>query len=231
MSKHVWAATLAATLAAAAPAAAFQFNGAEIEAGYSAFFDDTDFSRTSLHGSAEFGFNRNVAVQLDFSHYDFDFINQDAQTYTVHGIFHASERTSFGLFGGTDDASGGDQSFYGIEIGHELSEFEFEAYLSRTENDDTLLGLSGRHPIAPKVTLGASFDHIEPDIGPSLTRFGVKTDYRVSGNFEIFAELGTARASGGGSEGFFALGGRITFGDQRGTTFGRRGVLDKIPGL
>ena len=46
-------------------------------------------------------------------------------------------------------------------------------------------------------------------------------------------EVGSAKASAlglSGSEPFVGLGGRVTFGADRGTTFDRRSLLDLLPG-
>jgi hypothetical protein len=70
--------------------------------------------------------------------------------------------------------------------------------------------------------------------GAALTRIGVKVDHDLNQSLNIHAEVGSLKASAfglSGSDTFVGIGAKIKFGADRGTTFGKRGLLDMIPGL
>lgn len=228
-------------------AQAFEVTGGEISLGYSAFTEKLGgerLSNTSLSGSIEMGLTRDFSAQVDLSLYQFNQLSalgaNNGKNLTLHGIYHIDESISVGGFYGMDRIEGIDLDFYGAEVGYESASFEAEAYfaigdIDGLSGDGSVVGLSGAFPVANKVDLigSASFGKIDGGVDFSLIEAGVK--YDVSDNFGLSASYGVADGSAGGfnasSEGYFAIEAEITFGADRGATFGERGMLRLIPGL
>jgi hypothetical protein len=226
---------------------AFEVTGGEISLGYSAFVETPGgetFSNTTLSGSIELGFTRDFSAQVDLSLYQFNQLSalgaNNGNNLTLHGIYHIDESISVGGFYGMDRIEDLDLDFYGAEVGYESASFEAEAYFAIGEidglsGDGSVIGLSGAFPVADNLDMigSASFGKIDGGVNFNLIEAGVL--YDVSNNFGVSASYGVADGSIGGfdtsSEGYFAVEAEITFGADRGATFGERGILRLIPGL
>ncbi len=235
MKTHLIAVMGVSFLCAPAVQAA-EITGGSVGLSYSAFADDTDFSRLSIEGSLEVGFDRNVSLQFDLGHDRFGETDVDGTTYGLHGIYHLDEMTSLGAFYTNERTEGDDFDIFGVEAGHESGRTEFEGYLAGVDYDggsSTLFGLSGRYALDNGLGLGASYDKFDDDFG-DISTLAVRLDRDVSASTNLHLEIGSAKVSAGGfsdSEMFVGLGGTIAFGADRGATFERRGVLKLIPGL
>lgn len=221
-------------------AQAVEITGGSVGLSYSAFTEDTDFNKLSLSGSVEVGFNQNISAQFDAGTDALGFTNVDAVSFGLHGIYHMSDQTSFGAFytiekaeyDGFDD----DGDIIGVEFGHEVGLTEFEGYLGRGESSGvsgTMLGLSGRYAMANGVGITGSFDYLDIE-GIEGRTLAIRLDGDVSENLNMFVEVGTGKATAFGyseSEPFVGIGGKITFGAERGATFERRSLADLLPGL
>lgn len=230
-------AVLGATILSAQHAQAFEFTGGSVALSYSAFTEDTDVSRLGIEGSVEMAFNRNVSLQVDLGYNDFNATGFDTTTLGFHGIYHLSDETSLGAFYANEDASNaGDVDIFGIEAGHETGQYEFEGYLARLNGDGSnadMIGVMGRYEFANELGVTGSYDYVDVE-GTKLSKLAVRLDRDVSPNVNLFVELGSAKANGGGlsgSEPFVGLGGKYVFGAQRGATFGQRGFTRILPGL
>ena len=221
----------------AAPASAFEVTGGELELTYSAFEEDSDFSRTSLEGSLEAAFSRSVAAQVDLGGYKFNFVDDEATNATVHAIYHANDAASFGIFYGQDSLDGESTDFYGLEAGHEFEGVDIEAYVATGEEadvDGTVIGINGVIALNDRFDIGASYDTADFDGDVSLNRFAVTGTAHVTDNMGVFAEVGSLEGEVAGlsdSELFFGVGAEVTFGAKRGSTFGQRGLAHLVPGL
>jgi hypothetical protein len=216
---------------------AAEVTGGSVGLSYSAFAEDTDFSKISLEGSVEIGFNRNFSVQGDLGYNDFNETGLSAVTLGLHGIYHISDTTSLGAFYTNETADGGgDADIYGLEVGHEAGQFGLEGYLARVDGesaDSDIIGVAARYEFRNALGLGGSYDYIDVD-GTDISRLAVQLDRDVSESVNLFVELGTAKANSGGlsgSEPFVGLGGKYVFGAGRGSTFDQRGLTRLIPGL
>ncbi len=230
-------AAAAALFALSAPATlAQQVTGGSLTLSHSAFTDDGDFAKTSLGGSVELGFSREFGLQADVGLNRLNAADETATNLVLHGIYHLSEDTSAGLFLGLDHIDGESQSFVGLEFGHQSGRTGFEGYLGRAEDSGvsgTMLGLSTRYAVTEGAGIGLSVDRGEVE-DVRLTRYSLNGDIAVAPNMTIFGEVGTLHGSVPGasdSEGYVKLGGKITFGAKRGTTFGQRSLLNVLPGL
>ncbi|SMX31773.1 hypothetical protein [Actibacterium lipolyticum] len=227
--------TLAATAVTALfaqPAAALELNGGEVQLGYSTFPEETDLSRTALQGSVEIGFTQKFAAQLDLSHFNFDFANEDGQNVTLHAIYNVGPVVSVGAFYGMDKVADADLDFYGIEGGSQTQVFDTEAYLGYLDgdNDGTLVGLYGRFAVSENWGLSASYDLADIDGGSDVSRYAFTVDYRMAQGIELFGQVGSVEI-GDDAEAYVGIGAKYRFGADGGVTFGRRGFLEQIPGL
>jgi len=228
-----------AAAASASVAHAVEITGGSVELSYSAFTEETDANKTSLTGSVEVGFNRNISAQVDAGTDSFGFTDLDSVSFGVHRIYHMSDETSFGAFYTLEEAELGgvkdDGDIFGVEFGHEVGLTEFEGYLGRGESSGlsgTMLGLSGRYAMANGVGITGAIDYLDVE-GIEARKLTVRLDGDVSQNLNMFVEVGTGKVSGFGvseSDPFVGIGGKITFGADRGATFERRSLVDLLPG-
>ncbi len=232
--------TILVTLAAmglAQSASAVEVIGGTAEIGYSTFTSDSSLSRTIAAGGIEVGFSRAFSMQLDLAMYGLNTISRTGRNVTLHSNFHINDSGSVGLFLGSEDISGPNASYYGIEGGFELPEADIEMYLSREDDgasDVNQFGISVSHDFGNDLGISGKYDRASFNGGADLTRFSVGMDYNLSPTSKLYGEVGTLSASAvglSGSETFIGIGARINFGGGRGVTFNRRGLLDIIPGL
>lgn len=214
-----------------------EVTGGSLALSHSAYTDDTSVANTALEGSVEYGFSRNFSLQGDLGYNSFHDSDTHLTNATVHGIFHINPSTSLGGFVGVDSSNSNSSTVYGLEFGHAVSgQTGVEGYVAQNEDngaDLTQIGLSGRYEMTPQVGFGASLDYGNFDIKADVTRFAISADYAVADNLRLSAELGEvdAKAFGfGGSEAYVKLGAKITFGANRGTTFGTRSLSRLLPG-
>ena len=219
-------------------AMAAEITGGSIKLEYSAFTDETDFSRVGIEGSLEVAFNRNFSVQADLGYQSFNETDLDSNVYGLHGIYHLDDDTSFGIYYTKDDTDLGDLDIVGVEVGHEMSNVELEAYLAYADADvadGALFGLSGRYEFENTVGITGSFDRFdEGSIDANVLTVAV--DYDVTPNVNLFLKAGGGEIGidGFGStdfEGFVGVGAKIAFGNKRGATFEQRSLTKFIPGL
>lgn len=237
--KRILAAALCAT--AIAPAAqAIEVTGGMIELSYSAFLDDMDADKASVKGSVEFAFDHVFSAQLDIGADNFGLSQVDNLSLGAHGIYHLNQSTSVGAFytrdslelaGFTDHAN-----YFGVEAGHGAGPADFEGYLGRIEADGadgTTIGVSGRYAMPNTLGVTGAIDYADIE-GLDVRTLSVRIDGDLSENVNLFVEAGTTKlstAGGSDSEPFVGIGGRITFGAARGTTFERRSVAELLPGF
>ncbi|EPX79836.1 porin [Litoreibacter arenae] len=237
MKSSIHALAALALCASIQPSVAFELTGGSVDLSYSAFTDETDVSKLALQGSVEAAFTRNFGAQLDLSYHDFNLVNDSGTNVTLHALYHVNEVASLGLFYGRDSDGTTDIDFYGIEGGYEFADFDAEMYLATGDEagiSGNILGISGRYGLNEQTGLGGSIDRVDFDGGVDVTRIGLKVDHDLTETFNLNAEVGTLRASASGvsdSEAFVGIGAQFKFGAERGATFGKRGLLDLLPGL
>ncbi|MCU9846572.1 hypothetical protein OEZ60_00945 [Defluviimonas sp. WL0024] len=235
--KSVFAFAIVASTLAFTPAMAVEVTGGDLAFSYSTFTDDTDVSKLAVTGAVEIGFTPNFGVQFDAGAHAFNLIDETGTNLTLHGIYHANDQVSFGGFYGNDRLFGDNQDFYGLEAGFDLGAANAEAYLAHADDAGfhvNITGLSGSYGFDHGFTLGGSLQHANFDGGLDVTRFGATGSYAVSPTFDVYAELGTVKAGAFGfsnSEPYVGIGAAMTFGAERGATFGRRGLFELLPGL
>lgn len=217
------------------PVFAQEVTGGSLALSRSGFLGDTRIAKTAIDGQIELGFGRSFSLQGDLGFSNLDAADQTGVTATVHAIYHVTDQTSLGLFYGADRIGGNTVDFTGFEVGQETAAFDLEAYVAYGEESGVsgnVAGASGRYAVNDSLGVGASIQHGDLD-GLGITRIGLQGDVAVAPRFSVSAEIGSVSGSAVGtsnSETFIGLGGRITFGADRGATFGKRGLLNLIPG-
>lgn len=233
MNKFLLTAALSAAVFGQS-ALAGNVTGGSVGFDYSAFTEDSagTLEKSTLSSSLEYGFDRTFAIQGDLSLTHFGLSEYDAGNLTLHGIYHFNESTSLGAFIGRDTIENEGLTFYGLEAGHEVGQISGETYIAYAEDsgvDGTLFGLAGMYDVNDAFGLGVSYDRLDVE-DLDADRITLEAEYRLQG-FVISAEFGQAEIGGLGSENFFGIGARMTFGAKRGSTFGQRGLIDVLPGL
>lgn len=215
---------------------AVEVTGGSVGLSYSAFVDETDFNHLGIEGSVELGWTRNWATQFDLAHDRFDASGVDTITYGVHGIYHMNDATSFGLFYSVEDGDGDSIDIFGLEAGHEFSNWDVEGYLGRADDgaaDADMYGVMGRTELENGFGFAAEYRVVDFGNGVDIERLSVSLDRDVSANTNLYLEVGTSRLNVlgvSGSEPFIGVGGTYRFGAERGATFGVRNVLGILPG-
>lgn len=234
MKNHMITTAFAVTLSAGV-AAAQEFKG-DITLGYSAFTQDTSVNRLAAEGAFEFGVSDRGSVQLDLGLYGFGASNFDGTNLVLHGIYDVNAQGSAGLFLGLEEVDGDSIDFYGLEYGQSFGTGGVEAYVARGEDagvTGTLIGVEGEFAVSDSFGLGLKLDNADFDGALDVTRLGVKGIYALGQGSSVYAEIGSLRADAfglSGSEGFVGVGLSIGLGGDE-ATFGRRGLLNLIPGL
>ncbi len=220
-----------------------ELTGGYVDLGYSTF-TDSDFGDVfNLNGACELAFSRSFSAQLDLGGYRFQNLNENATGWTLHANLHTTRNASFGAVYGRENVDGPDFDFYGSEAGFDAGPVDVEGYLGHQEVPDfsgfggTLFGVSVSNDVTDKWQISASYDLVDNIYGVlDFGLFSVGANYAVSDNAELYGNIGTAHISspiisGSTNEAYVGIGIRMNLGNERGTTFGRRGVLDKLPGL
>lgn len=226
---------LGASLALAIPAQAVEMTGAEVGLSHSFFTDDTSFAKTTLEGSAELGFGPMFGVQGDLGVNWLNETDQTATSVTLHGLYHVTDQTSLGLFYGSDKLDDDHLDYYGFEVGQKGDSFDVEAYLGRGEDSGltgTMMGLEGRFAVSGAFGAGGKLQSVDYEEA-SMTRIGLTGDYTMYNGMGITAEIGRLNSDGMGigDETYLGIGAKMSFGPNQGVTFGKRGILDVVPGL
>lgn len=229
-------AALTILLLAAAPAAqAFEITGGSVELGYSGFTGNLlkKLDKTTLSGQMEIGFSQAFSVQADLGFMVFGFNDENARNFGLHSIYHVSDTTSLGMYFGQDRILGGSLSITGVEVGHQAGMVGLEGYLTYAKDsveDGLVFGGSAGLDLSDSAGIGLRYDRADVD-GTDFSRLALTGEYTLASGLALTGELGSADIADSGSEPFFGIGARMTFGANRGATFGNRSVLNLLPGL
>ena len=113
------------------PAFAFDVTRGEVSVGHSLFTDNSNVAQSRLEGSVELGFSQSFGVQVDARLQSFNLASETSTAFALHGLFHLSQSTSAGIFLGTENFASDNNTFYGAEVGTELSRGDVEGYIWR----------------------------------------------------------------------------------------------------
>ncbi len=235
MNRPLTGIALGASLAFAIPAHAVEMTGAEVGLSHSFFTDDTSYAKTTLEGSAELGFGPTFGLQGDLGVNWLNETDETGTSVTLHGLYHVTDQTSLGLFYGSDKLDSDNVDYYGFEVGQQGDSFDVEAYVGRGEDSGltgSLMGVEGRFAVSGAFGLGGKLQNVDFD-DASLTRVGLTGDYTMFNGMGLTAEVGRLNSDGMGigNETYLGIGAKMSFGPNQGVTFGKRGILDVLPGL
>lgn len=224
----------ALALAVGTPAFAVEFTGGTVSLGYSQLLDNSSLARTGLSGQAEMAITPEFSVQGDLGVSKFLDLGETEHDATLHGIWHNGS-ADLGVFYGVEKLDES-RDFYGFELAQKTNSWSAELYLGRGENadwDGGIAGISGQAWLTPVFGMGLSYDAVNID-GIDAKKVAVTADYKITPQMSLGAELGTFDSDldeAEGTEGFVGVNATLHFGANGDTTFGRRGVLNIIPGL
>ncbi len=239
MKKIIATSTLTSLLLTSA-AYAVEVTGGYVDLGYSTFTDSDLGDVYNLNGAGELAFSRVFSLQLDAGGYRFEDEDYNGTNVTLHANLH-TQTASFGAFYGQDHIEDETFQFYGVEAGFGAGPAQIEGYLGFQDlkeasgADGAILGISAGGAVNDKWTVIGKYDYLNDIEGAlDVSAFSIGATYNVGTNAQVYGEFGAAHLSIGSAsstEPFLGAGVRINLGNERGTTFGRRGVLDKLPGL
>ena len=233
MARHLIAALSALALAPQI-AGAFEITGANIGLNYSTFAEHgmRDTNKASLNGSLEAGFGPNFSIQTDIGAHQFGILDDSGQNFALHGIYHMSNGASVGAFAGRDWLAGQNLDLWGLEARNTFGMFDVEGNLTFIDGDNgrgNAVGLRSDYAFSNQLSLGGRFDYVD-DGSETLTRVGALADFVPQDGMVISGEVGAADLPDDNVEPYVGLGLKMTFGGNRGTTFGSRGLQDILPG-
>lgn len=231
-------AALAAVLltAATSPAMAQGITGGELGIEYNAPTDGSDFGGTTYSGGVEYGFLDMFSVSGNAAGYKLDNIDTTSYNVTLHGTYHLSSSTSAGAFYAYDDLDGDSVNILGIEGGSEFFGGDASGYIGRVDDGTdtgTLFGVEGSYGLRSGFSLIGNVDLLNVD-GDTLSQAAIGARYQMEVGPEFYAQIGRVTGDFDGnsdSVGFFTVGAKVAFGNERGTTFTNRSVLEALPGF
>lgn len=218
----------------ATPALA-QVTGATLELGHSFFTEDDSIAKTTLGGSAEFGFNSRFGVQGDLGYSRLNAIDDSSIALAGHGLFYVNQQVTLGGFYGVEDVRGESTDYYGFEVGQKSDRFNVQAYVGRAESSGltgSMMGVEGNFALQGGFGLGGKVQHLDIE-GLDATRLGVTGQYGFANGLAVTAEVGTVTSDDLGLDGvepYIGIGARFDLGSTRGTTFNRRSILSVAAG-
>ncbi len=258
MSKFYAAALGAGLILSATMAMSQSLTGGDVTIGYAGLTDsDFDTSGYNVGASGEMAFAREFAAQGDFSYTDGDVFGFSGDTVALagHGIYHANENASFGLYYGQEYSDGDRVKYYGVEGGYGYEQLKVEGYFGVTAvdvgqyfdlTDDAAagaiigdidlnqFGVSAAYSVNPMFSVTGRYDQIRFTEALQLSRLGAGVAADVGNNIGLSAEVGrlTADVVGYSDDATYAnIGGTYTFGASRGATFGRRDSAHTVMGF
>ena len=231
----VFKAFLAVALATASSGAMAQgFTGGSLGIEYNSPTDGSDFGGTTYSGGAEFAVTRDISLGFTAADYKFDNSDTDGSNLTLHGAYHLNDLATVGLFVAQDRVDGENSTIYGLEAGSEFTSGTVNGYFGRdTDSSSNLFGVGGTYDIQPAIGVQGAFDVLSGG-DTDVSQITLGGTYRLASGPEFFAQVGNVNADstqGSDNQSFIGLGARITFGAERGTTFGQRSIFEAIPGF
>jgi hypothetical protein len=233
MAKHLIAA-LSALAFVPQLAGAFEITGASIGLNYSTFAEDgmRDTNKASLGGSLEAAITPSFSIQTDIASHHFGFLDDSGQSFAAHGIYHMSNGAAIGGFAGRDWMAGNNIDLWGVEARNSFGMIDVEGNLTFLDSDSgrgNSVGLRGDYALSDQFSFGGRFDYVD-DGSETLTRVGAIADFAPQNGMVLTGEIGAADLPNDNVEPYVGLGVKMTFGGNRGTTFGSRGLQDLLPG-
>lgn len=233
ISKAVSAALLVVGMSGAA--AAQGFSGGDLGIEIYTLSEDDDLGHTTYFGGGTFEITPGLAVEGDFGIHRSNGLSTDATNTTAHGIYNIDGMTAVGVFLGRDWQDGADTTLYGVEATTQALGFGVEGFAGLADTDETatVFGASGDYELMNGITFTGDVGLVSRD-GSTANRLSAGAEYALGQQGpRLYGEIGRVgfgEDSPRDSATFVGLGARIDFGPASGTTFGRRSLLEVIPG-
>ncbi|WP_425043826.1 hypothetical protein [Primorskyibacter sp. S87] len=214
-----------------------ELSGANVDVSHYQFTSSSKGTRQALRGSFELGIGPEFSAQLDVGTYKFGQSGTSGRAGTLHGIYHFDYGGAVGAFWGTEDENTIDRNFFGIEGVYDFTGITLEGYLSRGRVQGAYAtGLGGKlsSDVNNRLSLNAKVDYLDNKTGSDLTRLAIGADFALGSGVNLYGELGTGNArisNNKANDAFFGLGLSFDLGERPGTTFGRRAIIDILPGM
>ncbi len=230
----------AMVVAGATAGVAQSFTGAEIGLEYQSF-NDFDESVTSYFGGAEFTITPQFAVAADLSLYSNSASDDNANSFTLHGIYKTGARSGFGLFIGQDSTDDADVDLFGADAAFDFGQGRVEAYIGAGEPEDSdtevsFFGAEFEYDLGRGIEVIGGLDRVNYDISIadlSVTTLEIGGSYMVADMVSIFGKIGTIELDGDGfaseDDSFLSIGAEIGFGPNQGLTFSPRSIFSSAP--
>lgn len=216
-----------------------EVSGAELSLGYSGLADGgaRDVNKMTLGAGLEFSLAPQVSIQGDLAKTWYGILDGSGESYAVHGIYHLPSGFALGGFAGHDSVSDEGVDFYGLEAGGIFGMMDVEGALSWFDgngSDGFGVSVKGDYALSDRFAVGGKFATISADDGDAWRVSGTGA-YQILPGLQAEGELGLYDGDGMNTETFVGFGVRATFGGdaitRSGTTFGKRGLHDFLPGL
>ncbi|MEL6839921.1 MAG: porin [Pseudomonadota bacterium] len=230
-----------AMVAAGATASVAQgFTGAELGLEFQSF-NDLDENTTAYFGGAEFEIVPQFAVAADVSFYSNSASDDNANNFTLHGIYKfGGPRTGVGLFVGQDSIDDGDLDVFGLEGAFDFGQGHIEGFFGSADTEDnsdiTFAGLEFEYDLGSGIGVIGGFDRFDLEVGAdefSITTLEIGGSYLVADMVTIFGKIGTieldAEDIGSDDDSFISIGAEIGFGPDQGLTFSPRSIFSSAP--
>ncbi|MBD3786346.1 MAG: hypothetical protein IE922_05155 [Sphingomonadales bacterium] len=236
--KTTFLAALGAVSLIAAPALA-EVSGAELSLGYSGLADGgaRDLNKMTLGAGLEFALSPAFSVQGDLAKSWYGEAEGSSYGYGLHGVYHLPSGLALGGFAGHEKVAGDGVDFFGLEAGGTFGMVEAEGaltWLDREGVDGFGVTLRGEYALAEQLAVGGKFASVAADTGDAWRLSGTGA-YQILPGLRAEGELGLYDGDSMSTETFVGFGLRATFGGDAvsggGTSFGKRGLSDFLPGL
>lgn len=228
-----------AALSMMSVAAQAEVSGAELSLGYSGLADGgaRDLNKMSMGAGLEFALSPQVSVQGDLAKAWYGEAEGSGYGYALHGIYHLPSGAALGGFAGHDKVADEGVDFYGLEAGGDFGMITAEGaltWLDGAGSDGFGVTLRGDYALGEQLAVGGKFASIAADDGDAWRLSGTGA-YQILPGLQAQGEVGLYDGDDMNTETFVGFGLRATFGGasglHSGTTFGKRGLQDFLPGL
>jgi hypothetical protein len=203
------------------PAAAQDFQGAEISAEVLGLSEAGEIGETRYGGAVEALVWDAIGIGANLSWHGFRGLDTDGTNVTLRGTYELG-LAEIGVFWAHDRLEAGDGSWWGVEAAGEFAGTAIEGHLGRGFDEGGLAGIDARHGFGPFAVTG----RLSTVSGQEeATRIGIGGEWSGLGP-TLFGEIGRVERDGE-EEAYLGLGARIGLGEP--VTFGSRGGLAVAP--
>lgn len=189
-------------------------------------------NKSDLNGALDYALSPAFGVQGDMSMRFLDGTRKDSQGLTLHGYTRLGTGLSLGGFVGKEWFEGKGIENYGLEAAGQMNALSYEIAYTHTDgatSNGNMLSARGAYALNSQLSLGLRGDNFNGG-GDNYKRLGGTVGYTLPSGMKMTGELGFVDLDGSPAESYVGIGLKASFGANGGTTFGRRGFIDALPG-